>query len=346
MVISRRKTTENTSAVGKPKVPKSRRIAKKPDFISKTGIKVEESYCRKCMKNKKHTEFYPCVDNGLVDANGLLSVCKDCCSAIFDVFYDQHGSMEKAILQTCRVLNIRYDETAIGFTVGHINTMLQQDKPIERIFGIYKAKLSQSQKGAIGDKNAAEDFTFVEPGYAIVANPLRDDEENARNLIMFWGENLERDDYVWLENELAEWKKTHKCDTKAEETLLKEICYKGLEIRQARRNNRSPGGLVEEYQKLMKTAGVDATKTSIAGSGKAQDLFSSFIKTIEQNEPAEYFEDKQLFKDIDNIDFYYKKYVTRPIKNFITQSRDFNVEQDTEEDDTLWEELDGESESL
>ena len=96
--------------------------------------------------------------------------------------------------------------------------------------------------------------------------------------------------------------------TKAEETLLKEICYKGLEIRNARTQGRSPGSLVKEYQELMKTANVDPAKTAIAGSGKARDTFSEFIKTIEQNEPADYYEDQKLFKDFDNIDFYFKKY--------------------------------------
>ncbi len=54
------------------------------------------------------------------------------------------------------------------------------------------------------------------------------------------------------------------------------------------------------------------------------------MKVIEENEPASYYEDKKLFKDFDDIDFYFKKYVTRPLKNFVTQSRDFNV--DTEDD--------------
>jgi hypothetical protein len=285
------------------------------------------------MKTKKYTEFYSCVDNGLIDANGFFSVCKDCCNVLFNKFYEQHNSIEKALLQTCRILNLRFDDRAVGFALEYLNTMMQNDKEVDKIFGIYKAKLMQSQKTEIGNRNLNEDFTFVEPSIAILANPMSDDEEDARNIKMFWGENLERDDYIWLENELSEWKKTHKCDTKAEESLLKEICYTALEIRRARREGRSPGGLMKEYQDLMKTANVDPAKTAIAGAGKAQDTFSGFIKTIEQNEPAEYFEDKKLFKDVDNLDFYMRKYLTRPLKNFVTQSRDFNVDSDDDPDE-------------
>jgi hypothetical protein len=96
---------------------------------------------------------------------------------------------------------------------------------------------------------------------------------------------------------------------------------------------KSTSGLVKEKQDLMKTASVDPAKTALAGSGRSQDTFSAFIKTIEENEPADYYKDKEMFKDFDNIDWYFRKYVTRPLKNFITQSRDFSVEVDDEENE-------------
>ena len=78
----------------------------------------------------------------------------------------------------------------------------------------------------------------------------------------------------------------------------------------------------------MKTCAVDPAKTSLANSSKALDAFGVWIKDIEEKSPAEWYKDKKKFKDIDGIDDYLKKYVTRPIKNFITGSRDFNVDKD------------------
>ena len=65
-----------------------------------------------------------------------------------------------------------------------------------------------------------------------------------------------------------------------------------------------------------------------------------FIKNIEETTPAEYYKDKELFKDFDSIEEYIKKFITRPLKNFITGSRDFNiVEEDiTEYDEPVLEE--------
>jgi len=92
---------------------------------------------------------------------------------------------------------------------------------------------------------------------------------------------------------------------------------------------------IKRLQDLMKTASVDPGKASLANSGKAKETFSSFVKVIEENEPASYYEDKKLFKDFDDIDFYFKKYVTRPLKNFVTQSRDFNVESENDVDELV-----------
>ena len=95
--------------------------------------------------------------------------------------------------------------------------------------------------------------------------------------------------------------------------------------------------MVKELQDLMKTASLDPAKASAINSGKSQDTFGGIVKLIEEAEPAEHYKDKELFKDYDNIVLYFYNYVTRPLKNFITGSRDFSLaekeEKDTFEDD-------------
>ena len=290
-------------------------------------------YCRKCMDFKTDTHFYKATDFFL-DSNGFMSICKDCIGIIYDSYFEIEHTIEKTLLMICRTLNIAYREDAVEATKNHIDTLIEQGKPVNSIFGLYKSKLVATQKSRITNRNVNENWTFVEPSKNVVYDPIDDtDVENSLDLKYFWGTNFNYDDYVFLEKELAEWKKTHKCATKAEESLLKELCYKELEIRNARIKGQNTGNLVTEKQALMKTASVDPSKASAAGSGRNQDTFSSFIKIIEQNEPADYYKDKALFKDFDNIDWYFRKYVTTPLKNFITQSRDFNIARDDNEDD-------------
>jgi hypothetical protein len=211
--------------------------------------------------------------------------------------------------------------------------MENNGKNVGKFFGIYKAKLYTVVNSVdYTQKAGMEDFTFREPVIK-PENISSNNVPNAYELKMRWGDNLDMTDYIWLETELSEWKKTHKCDTKAEVTLLEQICLTELAIRGARSEGRAPGALIKELQDLMKTANLDPAKTSVAGSGKSQDTYSAFIKTIEENEPAEYFTDKKLFKDFDNLDFYFKTYITRPLQNFVTQSRNFDVTSEEEDFD-------------
>jgi hypothetical protein len=198
------------------------------------------------------------------------------------------------------------------------------------LFGYYKSKLT-----SFAQLNQSGILTFSEPVNFISDNPMQDNEvKNPEYFKQFWGEGLSFDDYSYLETELDDWKKTHRSDTKAEVTLLKEICFKMLEIRKKRNVDAgSTGGLVKELQDLMKTASIDPGKASLANAGKSQDTFSSFIKTIEENEPADYYKDKGLFKDYDNIEWYFDRFLRRPLKNFITGSRDFSLEGPDDSDD-------------
>jgi hypothetical protein len=189
--------------------------------------------------------------------------------------------------------------------------------------------------------HSVEDLTFREPTFAKVVDDdtLENEVPDSMELRMRWGSNLEYDDYVWLEREFSEWKKTHKCDTKAEEILLIQICLTGLSIRKSRDEGKEPSGLLELYQKLMKTANVDPSKTAIVGAGKSQDTFSSFVKTIEETEPAEFLEDRPKYKDFDKIEWYFYNYVRRPLINFLGLSREFTIvaEEDIPEaDDVLF----------
>jgi hypothetical protein len=316
--------------VGEPLKKAKRKV------VSRSGGKIENetAYCRKCMKMVNKKNFFQAVDLNWIDSNGLLgSICKDCMNSLFDNIYESNHSLDKTILKLCRSLNIKFDTNAIEALRIHLETAKNNNRDINALFGVYLGKLRNVQKTTIGERQA-EDLTYTDVvGSGVVLPDITDYESIPHDVIQVWGKGYTEEEYQWLEEKLASWKKTHKSDTMGEETLLTEIVFKQYEIKKAREEERSTAALVKELQDLMKTASVDPAKTAIAGSGKSQDTFSSFIKTIEENEPAEFFEDKGMFKDVENIDYYFKKYVVRSIKNFITGSRDFNVESDIDNED-------------
>jgi hypothetical protein len=322
-------------------MPRSRR---KNERVTKTGISITESWCRHCMKMRPSRDFYEAVDGGLVDKNGLFSICKDSINELFDTLLASEKSYEKSTLKLCRILNLRYEESAVQAALKQLETYKERGTE-GKFFGSYKSKLHAVLKTTQRMESGIDlQYTEVTSINITGTNTLNDfnESEIERDVIAFWGDGYETEDYEWLEKTLADWKRTHKSDTMAEETLLKEIVFKQFEIRKSRKDGTSTAALVKELQDLMKTASVDPAKTSLANSGRAQDTFSSFIRMIEENEPASYYsqEDKKLFKDFDNIEYYFDKYIRRPLRNFVSGSRDFNVDSESDEDDELGENAD------
>ena len=307
---------------------------------SKTGVEVEKVYCRRCMEHKIPREFWAAVDIE-VDSNGFMSVCSDCANILFDNLIMADDSIELATLKMCRKLNMKYDEGAIESAKKQIETVRESGKTIPSFLSIYKIKLVSTQSTKFSNRET-EDLTYQEVTTINVSQDATtlqnlNEEEIDSEVVMFWGEGYGLKDYEWLEKKLADWKRTHKSDTEAEESLLREIVFKQFEIKKARETLKPvTSSMLKDLQDLMKTANVDPAKAALANAGRSNDTFSSFIRMIEDNRPAEYYQDKELFRDFDGLEKYFTKYVVRPLKNFVTQSRDFSLEDtDENEDDDL-----------
>ena len=299
----------------------------------KKRVIAEKFRCRKCGLPKVADDYYRSTEPDL-DLNLKMSICKLCVKDITDGFIDSEKAMDKGILKTCRKLNVMFDKDICDRTVAKVQEIEQGGKATEMVFGFYLRFLFA--------KNAdGKDLTFEELENEVVELvSVAEEIEVIPELERYekdWGKGLGQDDYVYLEEELARWEATHRSDTMAEKTLLRHIAYKQLQIRKVRESDppdpELERALLKELQDLMKTCAIDPNKANAASQGKGKESFSAFIKLIEETEPAEYYADKTMFKDFDNIGFYFEKYVTRPLKNFVMGSRDFNVETEKDGDD-------------
>ena len=298
----------------------------------------KQIYCRKCQKMKNENNYYSCV-NHFLDTNGKMSVCKDCVNLIYNNFYKSDLSMEKSIYRTCKALNIKYDEKAVSSAKSHIQTFIDRGTEPKSIFGIYKNKLVQSQGRSLGDNDWTEDLTFEEPRKEILQS-LQPSNKDDAELLYFWGGNLDADDYAFLEREYNEYQKSNRFDTQAEKSILKLICLKTLQIRK-KDNQGSDTSLLKDLRDLMKTGGIDPAKILAANSGKSAETYSNFIKMTEEFDPADWYKDRKKFRDIDGIEEYMADFVDRPLKNYVTRSRDFKVS-DKKFDGMVFEEEDEE----
>lgn len=292
-----------------------------------------EGYCRKCQKVKPLAQFYEAT-NLMLDSNNFMSICKKCCNDLYDKYFSIYNNMETAINSTCRDLDVRFSIEALKQTQSQVEKLLNKGKPTKKVFGYYKSKLFSTGK----NNDGVDAFRYKDSDKLLGSPPnietLIDDGDIDvdEDLEIFWGKGFPPKDLIFLELELSNWKKTHKCDNQAEVTLLKEICIKILSIRNKRELNENTSSELKELQDLMKTASVDPAKANAASAGKSHDCFGIWIKDIEQLKPAEWFEEQEKYKDMDGFIPYIKNYIIRPIENFFTGTRNFTVDDNIDAD--------------
>lgn len=279
--------------------------------------KMPDMFCLSCGKKPSGSKFYV-SKNPKYKYMKKLPWCSSCLKKKYDEYYDLYGSEKQAMYELCRFMDMPFLEKVYAIAFKNYEDGKDLYQAYITYYNLISSQLSER--------------TFLDGNYL---NTRRnsdvqniEQEDVPEQYIIDWGEGFNLKEYEFLEHELSECKKTLKCDTWSEETLLREICIKKLDVRNRRRAAKDTSEALKELQNLMKTCAVDPAKTSIANGGKSLDAFGIWIKDIEEKSPAEWYKDKKKFKDVDNIEDYLKKYITRPIKNFITGSRDFNVDKD------------------
>ena len=285
----------------------------------------KKCYCRKCMEFKTKIHFYRAVDFFL-DSNQIFSICKECIEDIYNSFFAVERTMEKTILRMCKILNVRYDESAIESTKRHMQTYEERGTELGNVFGIYKSKVGAQQSTQIGSRDTEEDLTYVEPSLKVIQSIPTEDIPDIEYYEDTWGktDKLNIDDYEYLELEFSKWKRTTKCDTQSEIVLVREICHVQNDIRKARMEGTSTSNLVKQLQEIMKNSALTPALQNAVDSNKFADAFGVWIKDIENLTPAEWWKDQTKYHDMDGIEED-RKDIIRSIKNFLTGSRDFNT---------------------
>jgi len=293
----------------------------------------DHNYCRKCRKIRLNDNFGKAVDLEL-DSGGRLSFCKDCVDLMYEkILMVENGSIQRTVLRLCKKLNIRYDERAIESAITHIQS--KKSNPL-KLFGLYRAKLLVILRDSVNDTSVDLSYQYDDGVFIKKEENILSDNafEEAKDLKKFWRIE-DKDELEFLENEFSNFKKTHKADTHAEIILLKEICYKLLDMDKDRKTGKSTDASLKQLMSVMEKSLISPNMVSAANSGENLDTFGAWIADIEKEEPAQWLENEghELYKDVDNIEDYFQKYFVRPLRNFILQAKDWNIDDEGLDDD-------------
>lgn len=280
-------------------------------------IAVKETYCNRHRCTLPVEEFYK--TNNPNHGNGYLLYCKKCTQEIMAKNLKDFGNLESALWYTCAQLDMpfirkvyeRVDEKARDRNVKNTNYI-----------GIYITNLNTFRKST----DRWETFADTDVAMGEVSS-VKDLEvakaKQIEELQMIWGDDLEFDDIQYLEYRFTTYTKDMELD-EYQAGRYRDLCMCELKIK----NNEDAAANMKLKPLIAKELGLDQFKISKEKSD-IEKIIENDIYMMEKYEPAEYYADKELYKDHFNIHSYYVNYILRPIKNLVTGSKDYEIKEDS-----------------
>lgn len=270
--------------------------------------------------------FYDATDP-ILDTNGKMSVCKDCIDELFDKIFAIENDLSKTILAICRILNVAFLEECVSSIRNRANELFEKNGNLSGLFGIYKSKLNFLVRE--GSLIFSEPMKVVEDR-EISPEEIEGEEKSLEKLKHNWGEGLSLDDYAWLESEYVIWRRTHDIASRNEETLLRLVVLKLLDIRKKRSTGADTSSLEKSLQGLLETSALRPIDNIAEKQGLAKDTFGLWIADIEKKEPAEWWEEEKRkgYEDAAGNEKYYREIYLRSMKNFMGISKDFSISEE------------------
>jgi hypothetical protein len=308
-------------------MPKTTKTPKKPKVVSGEG------YCRKCEKTLSLSKFYE-TTNPMIDSNNFMSVCRECCADIYNKYFSIYNNIEKALYLTCEDLDIRFSKEALRATQKHIESLINNGRKADAVFGYYKSKLSSiaKQNGMTNFRFKNSDFFGEEKNKN--ENNFNDYLDNSdfelnEDIIKFWGysERFDKRDYEYLTNKYIEYINTYECETPTMEELLKQAAFESLEIRLKRLAGDDVTKNLKSLQEILGSANIKPNQETGANATE-QMTFGLLIKKWENEEPIP--EPDEEWKDVDGIGKYIRIWFLGHLCKMLGINNEFSKEYEEE----------------
>lgn len=154
-----------------------------------------------------------------------------------------------------------------------------------------------------------------------------------------WGIGFDNVDYDILNSHYRLLKTANpNCDSN-QEIFITDLCYTKMQQMKAVREGRVDdyNKLTDSYRKSFTQAGLKTVRDS---SINEEFTIGVNAETIEKYTPAEYYKNKELYHDFDNIGDYINRFLLRPLRNLMhgTKDRDYEYFVKDEENEDVYQE--------
>lgn len=275
---------------------------------------IKETYCIRHQRFLSVSEFYRSL-NPMHDS-GYLPYCKKCIEHILKSHLQKYRTLEASVYYTCA-------EMGIPFVQKAYEAYAQQNKKLKggANFGHYiNALLVRPTKAQL---EAWTDFGGTD-------RDLNDIEDRAPSekaidlqeaeLQLAWGKQYDSDQLAYLEYRFGLYTKDRILG-EYEESVYRNLCRAELDIYE----ENDPESAMKRQAQCAKILKLDEFQNQ-QNRSVAERMLEHDIAVMEQNEPAEYYKDKSLYKDFRGIHAGWILELLRPVKNLIVGSKEYPVE--------------------
>lgn len=262
---------------------------------------------------------------------GYLPWCKSCTDSYMNIligFYSQNE--EHAIEHFCQQVDWVYD-------IEPLKCAREISSDRSRISS-YAAKKNLN----VGNRKTYFDtlkYNYEQKLSEVVTSREQAKSENSTisaSAVDRWGVGFTELDYKLMDDHYRMLKRQNpNCDAN-QEIFIKSLCSLAMLQAKALREGDSDKyvKLTEQYSKTFKQAGL---RTIEEKDNSNDECLGVTLASISQYTPEEYYQNKSLYKDFDNIGDYFDRFVKRPLKNlmFGTNERDkeYYVKEDNDIDE-------------
>ena len=315
----------------RPAAPKVVKDAK-PSEIEPKVVTDEEYRCTCCgHKYKKQERNFNRSKSPIYKGNnGYLSICQRCIAELYEQYVKFYDNDEDAAAERiCQITDMYFDPD-IWASSRKISES-RGGKSRNRI-STYISRLNLTQT----DGCTTYSDTLIKRSDAEVENAAtiqdvidNDDIETSIEVIRRFGLGFSDGDYNTLQGEYDSW--VDRCGApmdKRQDELYVSICYLKLNLQNSVKNNTTGvGTLANSYKAFIEAATTEIEDRKKKAEAEMQlSPLGVMIRDIEEHCPADFYKDKAIYADFDHLKEYITRFMTRPLNNLLTGSKEMDKE--------------------
>jgi len=250
--------------------------------------------CLRCQQEYEEGRFYS--SKSILYPNGRIPYCKKCLEEIYELYRDKY-----------ELENMSYPEKMAYRRICMAFDIYYSDEHFDKAIEISKKELNGTLFGALMRTNRlyqntkkCYDTTMKEEMNTALINQYVDTKSDQRT-IDFFGAGFSDDDYTFLQKEYNDWTSRHECNTKAQEEIIKDICFNRLQNLKALRLGQDTKDITASFQKLLDSGKLQPKQNANETVSESQ-TFGTLIDKWENTRPIPDVDEE--LKDVDKIGLY------------------------------------------